>query len=387
MSFFESLALAILIFHLLSLTDIGRGLLKMIRLSEIAPDPPDPAPRVSIIVPACNEELTIKPALQTLLAQDYPNLEIIVVNDRSTDGTRALLEELQRECTTPFTLLNISDLPAGWLGKSHALQMGAEQATGDILLFTDADIEMEKTTLSRAVTLLESERRDHLCLIFQALGGNWLLDGMILDAASGLLALFRPWRAGDERSRYFMGVGAFNMVRTSAYFAVGGHRTIAMHPIDDILLGKILKEQGFRQLCVLGKPLVTVRWYPTAAAMITGLMKNVFSVVHYRLTLAVVGMLAIAVTALLPPVGLILATGTAQLLFGAVVCLRLAALAVGAKLSGMPFTAAVGGLLAPAISIYIIGRSAYATLKNGGITWRGSRYPLSDLRKSRPLFF
>lgn len=184
-----------------------------------------------------------------------------------------------------------------------------------------------------------------------------------------------------------MGVGAFNMVRTSAYFAVGGHHTIAMHPIDDILLGKILKEQGFRQLCVLGKPLVTVRWYPSAAAMVVGLMKNVFSVVHYRLGLAVAGMLAIAVAALLPLAGLLLATGTSQMLFGAVVCLRLAALAVGAKLSGMPFAAVAGGLLAPAISIYIIGLGACTTLKNGGITWRGSHYPLRELRKSRPLFF
>lgn len=387
MSILFFLALAILLLHLLDLAAIAGGLRKMIRLGDISPNLHGPPPLVSIIVPACNEERTIEPALKTLLAQDYQNLEIIVVNDRSTDGTGPLLERFRSRCQPPFTILTITDLPPGWLGKSHALQMGAESAAGEILLFTDADIRMEKTTISRAVTLLEQQKRDHLSLIFQAIGGDWLLNGMFLDAAGGLLTLFRPWRAEDDGSRSFMGVGAFNMVRTSVYRAVSGHRTIAMHPIDDIMLGKIIKEHGFRQICALGQRLVSVRWYDSVAAMVAGLMKNVFAVVHYRISLAMAGMLTIAVVAVLPLAGLLLTTGPAQLFFAAVMLLRLAVLACGATLSGMPLSAVAGGLLAPCISIYIIGRSAYTTLKNGGISWRGSHYPLAELRKSRPLFF
>jgi hypothetical protein len=146
-------------------------------------------------------------------------------------------------------------------GRTVALKLGAKSGSGEILLFTDADIEMEKNTISRAVAAMEGQRLDHLSLIFQTVGGNWLLNGMVLDAAIGLLALFRPWKAQDGKSSHFMGVGAFNMVRTSAYRAVGGHDGIRMHPIDDIMLGKIIKEQGFRQMCLLGQPLVRVCWY------------------------------------------------------------------------------------------------------------------------------
>jgi len=387
MSILVILGFAILLIHIVTLVDIGRGLLRMHWLGDAPADNAGSRPLVSIIVPACNEEKTIEPALKRLLAQSYPNLEIIVVNDRSTDGTAQLLEQLQRESSRLFSVLTISELPSGWLGKSHALQTGADHATGEILLFTDADIEMEHSTVSRAVNVLEDEQVDHLSLMFQQVGGSWLLNGMILDAASGLLAVFKPWRVSDEKSGYFMGVGAFNMVRAAAYRAVSGHSSIAMHPIDDIMLGKILKEHGVKQKCLLGQPYVTVCWYATATEMVAGLMKNVFSVVHYRGWLAFLSMMLVFILNILPLTGLIFSSGPARLLFGITVLLRLFGLAVGARLSSMPLSAVAGGLLAPCMSIYIIGRGAWTTLKNGGISWRGSYYSLKELRKSRPLLF
>lgn len=387
MSMLLFLASIILIVQILTVADIGRGLLRMQWLGAVPAKVPQPSPLVSIIVPACNEEKTIEPALKTLLAQDYSNLEIIVVNDRSTDGTGALLERLQRESRRQFTVLTIRELPSGWLGKSHALQTGGDHAAGEILLFTDADIEMEETTVSRAVQVMEAERLDHLCLMFQQVGGTWLLNGMILDAASGLLAVFKPWRVSEKNSRYFMGVGAFNMVRATVYQAVSGHSSIAMHPIDDIMLGKIVKKHGFRQKCLLGQPFVTVCWYATATGMVAGLMKNVFSVFHYRGWLALLSMVLVFTMNLLPLVGVIVFTGPPRLLFGATVLLRLAGLVVGSHLSHMPLSAVLGGLLAPCLSIYIIGCGAWTTLYNNGISWRGSHYSLRDLRSSRPLLF
>ncbi|SHO43217.1 glycosyltransferase [Desulfopila aestuarii] len=387
MSMFVVLAFAILIIHILTLADIGWGLLRMQWLGEIPDEVVEPFPLVSIIVPACNEEKTIEPALKSLLAQNYPHLEIIVVNDRSTDATAQLLERLQCESSRPFSVLTISELPSGWLGKSHALQTGANHATGEILIFTDADIEMEQTTVSRAVRVLETEQLDHLSLMFQQVGGSWLLNGMILDAASGLLAVFKPWRVNDEKSRYFMGVGAFNMLRAEAYRAVSGHSLIAMHPIDDIMLGKIVKEHGLKQKCLLGQPYVTVCWYSTAIEMVAGLMKNVFSVVHYRGWLAFLSMMLVFILNVLPLIGPFFSSGSVRLLFGITVLLRLLGLALGARLSGMPLSAVAGGVLAPCMSIYIIGRGAWITLKNGGISWRGSHYDLQELRKSRPLLF
>lgn len=387
MSLLLVIALVILLVHVCTMADLGLGLMKMGRLRHIAPEPPVPGPLVSVIVPACNEAETIEPALRTLLAQDYPNLEIIVVNDRSTDDTGSVLLRVQHQSDRPFAIHTIGRLPAGWLGKSHALMQGAQSASGEILLFTDADIEMEKSTISRAVAVMEGKRLDHLCLVFQIVGGNWLLNGMILDAAVGLLALFRPWKAQDPKNRHFMGVGAFNMVKAAVYRAVGGHNPIRMQPIDDIMLGKIIKEQGFRQMCQLGQPLMRVCWYGSVSAMVEGLMKNVFALFHYRAWLALLAMAAVATLTLLPVFGMFWATGGARPLFAAAVLLRLAAFAVGAPVCGMRLTAVAGSLLSPFMSIYIIGRATFLTLKHRGIFWRGSFYPLAELRKSRPLLF
>jgi glycosyltransferase involved in cell wall biosynthesis len=387
MSLLFATALVVLLVHLYTLADVGLGLMKMGRLRDIAPRPPKPAPLVSVIVPACNEAQTIEPALKALLLQDYPNLEIVVVNDRSTDDTGSILLRMQQQSDKPFTIRTIERLPSGWLGKSHALTTGAKSASGEILLFTDADIEMEKTTISRAVAVMEGQRLDHLSLIFQTVGGNWLLNGMILDAGIGLLALFRPWKARDTKSRHFMGVGAFNMVRTNTYRAVGGHDGIRMHPIDDIMLGKIIKEQGFHQMCLLGQPLVRVSWYASVPAMVEGLMKNVFALFHYRAWLALLSMAVVIALTILPVFGMLWATGATRLLFAAAVLLRLSAFAVGAVVNGMHLTAAVGSLLSPFMSIFIIARATFLTLKRGGIIWRGSFYSLAELRKSRSLIF
>jgi glycosyltransferase involved in cell wall biosynthesis len=387
MSLLLLLAQVIFLIQLLTLADISQGLLRMGQLRHIVPELTVPAPRVSIIVPACNEAETIAPALKTLLDQDYPNLEIIVVNDRSIDATGSVLLGIQQQSARPFTIITIDELPAGWLGKSHALHKGAEVASGDILLFTDADIQMEKTTISRAVTAMESSGVDHLSLIFQTLGGNWLLNAMILDAASGLLAMFKPWKVNDPASRYFIGVGAFNMVRASAYHLCSGHSIIRMHPIDDIMLGKVIKEHGCRQLCLLGYNMVTVRWYATAAEMIEGLMKNVFSVFHYRVWLAVLAVAMICCMNLLPIAGMLLCSGWVQIVFGAAVAIRLGAFGFGAVFSKMPLITIFGGLVSPVLSIYIIGRATYLTLKYNGISWRGSHYSLQELRRSRPLLF
>lgn len=387
MSLLFFLSLFILFLHIVTLADIGRGLLRMTRLTSIEPEHLTNAPRVSVIVPACNEADTIEVPLLALLDQDYPNLEIIVVNDRSTDATPKILKAIQQQSAKPFSIINIQQLTSGWLGKSHALQRGADKATGDYLLFTDADIEMEKSVISRAVTAVESDALDHLSLIFQTIGGNWLLNGMVLDAASGLLALFKPWNVKKKSSRYFMGVGAFNMVRANVYRAIGGHTTIRMHPIDDIMLGKIIKENGYSQDCFLGQPLVKVCWYSSVSAMVDGLMKNVFSVLHYRVWLALLSIVTIFILTVLPVLGALYTIGITQLFFTLSIAVRLGGLALGASLSGMSVAAIAGGFIAPVISMYIVGRTTLLTIKDNGIYWRGTYYPLEELRQSRPLLF
>jgi glycosyltransferase involved in cell wall biosynthesis len=359
---------------------IVRGGRRLGDLKNISPLPHLNGPLVSIIVPACNEAATIAPALITLLNQDYARCEVIVVNDRSLDDTGKILREIQ--CQYPqLVVLDIDELPKGWLGKHNAMHRGAVLAKGDILLFTDADIHMHPSTVTRAVHCLEQSRLDHLCLIFKNMAKGWLLNCLILDAGCGLLLLFRPWCAGNPKSPRFMGVGAFNMVRRQAYRQVGGHGTIKMHPIDDIMLGKIIKEAGLRQECLLAYDFITVSWYCSTLAMIGGLMKNVFALVNFNTALALVGAVGVALFTIVPQWGGVFAQGLAQFFFLMTISLRLFLLGQAARHTGLPPWLALAALITPYITVYIILKAVFITLKNNGISWRGSHYSLAELRR------
>ncbi|WP_163338550.1 glycosyltransferase family 2 protein [Desulfopila sp. IMCC35008] len=379
-------ALLFFIIHLYVFIDIIAGLSRMGLLREKKRSAGE-QPKVTVIVPACNEEKTIGPALQSLLSQDYSNLEIAVVDDRSDDTTGEVVATMQPHSRHPLRLLRIDHLPEDWLGKPHALQKAAEQSEADIFLFTDADIMMERSSISRAVAAMIEDNIDHLSVTFQPLGNNFLLNAMILDAASGLLALFKPWKVDNNKNRYFFGVGAFNMIRAGCYFECGGHRTIKMHPIDDLMLGKIVKQNGFRQKCLLGYRMITVHWYNSVPEMVDGLAKNSFSVFHYRPWLAALSVCFMFLVAALPFGGMVLVSGPAFWLFAGTFTLRLTGFALGAILCRMAPLTLIGAIFAPFITLYIVARAAVKTIRNKGITWRGTFYPLNKLRKSAPLLF
>jgi glycosyltransferase involved in cell wall biosynthesis len=365
---------------------LAAGGRKLRQLDEVDTGILRPQPMVTVIVPACNEEENIERAVVSLLAQDYSNLEILVVNDRSIDGTAGVLKGLQVQYPQ-LAIHEITDLPEGWLGKSHALAQGAELANGEYLLFTDADVIMQPTTISRAIGLMVAERLDHLALTFENITSGWLLNCLILEIGLGLFCIFRPWAARNPQSSAFIGVGAFNLVKRSAYQAVGGHESIKMHPVDDLMLGKILKEHGFRQDCLLGRTFVAVPWYNTVGAMIDGLQKNVFSLVHYRVGL-VFPMLFLHILMNITPVwGMIFSQGTERALWVTALLMKLLYSFFGLLRQRLPVWYLPGAVLTPYIVLYIILRSVCEVLRNGGITWRGRHYPLNELKKSRALIF
>jgi len=233
------------------------------------------AARVSVIVAARDEEKKIREALGSLLKQDYGNLEFIVVNDRSSDRTGAIVAEMAA-ADPRLRAVNITELQAGWLGKNYALYRGAEAASGGLLLFTDADVVMDPSTMARAVGYLEMHGLDHLAAMPAV-----KLPSLPLRLFCSTFGIFfsgylRPWKAKDPRSRAFIGIGAFNLVTAEAYQAAGTHRAIAMRPDDDVKLGKILKKAGFRQEMVLGMGLLSVEWYSSLRELIEGLRKNFF---------------------------------------------------------------------------------------------------------------
>lgn len=338
-------------------------------------------PLVSIVIPACNEAQSIGQSLRSLCHLDYSNVEIIVVDDRSTDGTAQVVESVRHDFPA-IRLIRISELPEGWLGKPHALQQGADEAGGDYLLFIDADVILEKTTISRAVRAMEGRRLDHLTLIFKNSSPGLLLNALIADIGAGLFFVIKPWKAKIAGSRYFMGVGAFNLVRTSVYRSIGEHQEIKLQVVDDVYLGKLIKQNGFCQECMLAESLVTLPWYRSVPEMISGLMKNVYAFFHYRPGYVFLGVLAISVMTVVPMAGAIFAQGSAKFFFIMTVLIRVGGTGGGMIRIGLSPASIIFLLLTPFIALFIILKALFQVHLAAGVTWRGSFYRLDKLREA-----
>lgn len=340
-------------------------------------------PQVSVVIPARDESRHIRTALGSVLAQDYPVLEIIAVNDRSRDATGTILKELAAR-DPRLKVLEIEALPQGWLGKTHALETGARQARGSILLFIDADVILEPSALSRGVAHLQRHNRDHIAVAPDVLMPTLWLTLVAATFGFNFSLLFRPWRAADPNSDRYVGIGAFNMMRTAAFWAAGGMTPIAMRPDDDVMLGKLLKRSGARQECLLGRELVSVEWYASTRELVRGLSKNSFAALDYSLARVALASAAQLLLYVWPFVAVLLSEGLARWLYLIIVIWLLGLFVDGAR--QMTRFRPWFGIGLPATTLllmFILWRSTLLALKNGGIEWRGRRYPLDELRRNR----
>jgi cellulose synthase/poly-beta-1,6-N-acetylglucosamine synthase-like glycosyltransferase len=379
--FFLLLAAATLLAHLATAFQILRGN-RSIRFLRDLPPLTGPLPKVSIVIPARNEEKNLEEALRSILALDYDNLEIDVVDDRSTDRTGAILDRMA-VAEPRLRVVHVRELPAGWLGKNHALWLGAEKAAGDFLLFTDADVVLAPSALRRAVGRMTDDSLDHLTAS-PGIDRPSVLFEMFIGAFSLFFALFtKPWLAKDPKSPHHVGIGAFNLVRASAYRAAGGHRTIAMRPDDDLKLGKILKAAGCRQEFVFGLGALRVEWYASVRELVHGLMKNAFSGVDYRVRVVVVATLTQLLLFVWPFVAIFVIPGPARWLNLASVAVLIALCWINAPLAGVRRWHGVGFPLATLLFLYILWRAMLLTLWNDGIDWRGTHYPLAELKANK----
>ena len=357
---------------------------------------PSGSPRVSIIVPARNEEESIEQALNTLLALDYDNYEVIAVNDRSTDRTGEIMERVlekipisrakcAREMGHPnspgFSVIHHRELPPGWMGKAHAMWTAANQATGEWLLFTDADVLFKPDSLRRALAYAEAARADHLVLfphMIMKQAGEYM---MIAFFQTMFLFGHRPWRVADPSTDDYMGVGAFNLIRRRVYEEVGTYAALRMEVLDDMKLGKVVKNAGFRQRNVFGGDLISIRWARGAMGVVNNLTKNFFAILSFQWWRTVISAVGLAFLNLGPFLGVFMAHGWARLPY---------AVALGSMFLvyvGMSWYSSVPPyyfLLHPgstALFTYTLLRSMVLTLWNDGIEWRGTKYPLEELRK------
>jgi glycosyltransferase involved in cell wall biosynthesis len=375
------LALAIFAVTLLTTVQLLLGMRSIVQLSDWLVDA-NSFDKVSIIVPARNEQQHIETALQSMLHLDYPHLEYMVVNDRSTDATGQILERMAK-ADLRLRVLNITELPAGWLGKNYALHRAAEEATGDWLLFADADISFEPTALRRAMSYAEYFKLDHLAATPGMVAPGPFLKVFVLSFITLFCAYFKPWLARNPNSRRHIGVGAFNLVRRSAYIQAGGHEKIRMRPDDDLMLGKVIKKSGFRQDVVHGIDMITVPWYDSVGQAIVGLEKNAFSGVNYRISIVVAAAVALLVTNIWPFIAIFVTRGSEQLIYVLVVLMLIGFSVRVASWMNFPPWIALGYPLGVLLIIYIQWRAMYLTLRNGGIRWRDTHYSLAELKANQ----
>lgn len=341
---------------------------------------PRQPPRVTIIVAARNEGANIEPAMRSLLDQrglaiDY---EVIAVDDRSEDDTGQVLAQLASE-DDRLTLVTVESLPDGWLGKNHALWQGAQRAQGDWLLFTDADIVMAPETVARAVGRAEKDGLEHVTAMPAITAPSPWLRIMIIQFAISFLAFFRPWRLSHD-PKCFAGIGAFNLVAAPAYEQVGGHGAIALTPVDDILLARLLRRGGAASRLVVGNSLLRVAWYPDARSMIRAFHKNGFAAFDYRLSRLAAATGVYALLGLLPWLALLIPDPATQLAAGASVAVAVLLQAWFARESGWPWYTALLAPAGTAMILWMWWRAVVVTLRQGGIDWRGTHYPLAQLR-------
>jgi glycosyltransferase involved in cell wall biosynthesis len=340
------------------------------------------APKVSVIVPARNEARSIGAAMRTLMRTDYPNVEIIAVNDRSTDDTGAILEEVARESAGRLKVIHIAELPSGWLGKTHAMNCAAEQALGEWILFTDADVHHRTDSLRRAIAYAESSRADHLVLLPNMLMHSWGERMMISFFQALFIFAHRPWKVADPKAKDHIGVGAFNLIRRSTYDAIGGYGKLRLAVVDDMKLGEMVKRNGFASRVAFGKDLIRIRWAHGALGMMNNLVKNFFAVLRYNVLLSILAALAVLVLHLGPWIGAIFAHGIARIGFVISLVCVFGVYSGMSKRSGVKSVYAISHPLAAILLVFTILRSTFVTVWQGGVTWRGTKYSLEELRRS-----
>ena len=359
---------------------VRRGMRRIPHVRNVSPVSARKHPKISILFAARDEAKNLPAALSSLAALDYPQLQIIAIDDRSADGTGKILDDFAA-LHPNAKAIHVTDLPSGWLGKPHALQKGVEHASGEWLIFTDGDVQMGSDLVARALALAEMKQWHYLTLTARLdIRGLW--EAAAIGYLGMLLTfLVRPWLVSDPKSASYMGVGAFQLIRRTTYDAVGGHARLAMEVIDDMKLAKIVKVAGFPLGLAAGDHLVRVRWHDGIGNVIRGVTKNFFAGFSFQVWQALVAIVGILVISIAPAAGVIACHGAARVVAAAAVA---TAMVLTGRLLREAGASQLYGLAHPigaVIVIVMILTSMLMTLWRGGIIWRGTFYRLDELKR------
>ena len=351
-------------------------------LADDASPPPGRWPSVSLIVPARDEEATLGSAVRSRLAEGYPVLEIVLVDDRSTDGTSALVDALAAE-DPRIRAVHVTTLPAGWLGKLNALREGLGCASGNWLLFSDADVHLAPGALRRAVAFAEAQGVDHVSILPELLPVHWLVDAALASFSRIGLVIGRVWRIADPRSRVGGSVGAFSLFRRSALDRSPGLEHLRLEVADDLALGQMLKASGARSAVLNGRGLVLLAYHRSFAEMARSSEKAAM-LFDYRLLPAVAWAVSLTALELGAFAAALFASPPLARVLGAVgVALLLGSTAAMCHFAGQRLLAAVLSPLGVLLNAVLLIRAAWLARVRGGLLWRSTLYPPSVLRPGR----
>lgn len=333
--------------------------------------------RCSVVIATRDEEARIEQTIRHLFALRGVEAEFIIVDDRSSDRTSEILHRLSKE-DSRLRIKRVDVLPDGWLGKCHACHIGASSASSDWILFTDADCWLVPDVIARAVRLAERDQADHVTL----LAGTVLAS---LPARAWYLLFLTSlvnWLSGVNRDKpkSYIGIGAFNLVRAAAYRQCGGYEALRLTVLDDVKLGQLLRRCGKRTRGFLGAADVECHWGSTVWSMVKIMEKNYFAALDFRVSVAVAGAVFMTLVFSIIIFGLIsgtvagLAAGLSPLL------LILPANFLARRLGWSWPCALLMPFMFPAF-LYALLNSTIVTLRQGGVRWRETFYPLDTLRK------
>jgi glycosyltransferase involved in cell wall biosynthesis len=360
--------------------DGGIGIRKIPSLFRVAPLADSACPSVSILFAARDEEEKIAAALSTFLALDYPRYEVVAVDDRSEDATGPILDAAAQG-DPRLKVAHVTSLPDGWLGKTYGLQQAYENSTGEWLVLTDADVHFAPDVLRRAIALAEAEKWDHMPLLAEAKLYTFGEKVVMTFFATAFVMFTRPWSVSNPKSPTYIGVGAFQLIRRSAYEKMGTHRRLALEVIDDVKVGKLVKEAGCRSGVAKAGSAVSVHWHSGVGNIIRGTEKNFYAATGFRWWMAGLQLFSIFMAWIFPWVALPFVHGWARVLAVIAIVIPMLAQAGAAREFRVSmlyaFTQPVGAL----IFFWMLLRSTVITLRNGGITWRGTFYPTEELKR------
>ncbi len=349
--------------------------------------PPANPPLISVCVPARNEERNIRRCVESILAQDYPNLEVLVVDDLSSDSTLTQLKEIASR-DSRLHPIHGSELPPGWAGKPHALCQAASAARGEWLCFVDADTFLAPNAISSVFAKAQETEADLFTVMTrQILGSFW--EKVVMPLVMTALSVgFSPRKVNDPKRRDAIANGQFIFIKRKVYDAIGGHESVRDQIVEDKALAEQVKWSGYRLIIADGSQAVSTRMYASLKEMWEGWTKNIYLGLRDRLSMLLLGAFGAALAlmaALLLPIWPLLGIvwyfdGGGWMAVGVVVeslivwgALLWARVGVGRKM-GVSGWYALTTPLGAGIFAAMMLVSAWKVLSGEGVSWKGRKY-------------